>query len=92
MLRSFGPGEMIFIVALVVLLFGVFGAKRLPDAARSIGRSMRIFKSEVKEMRKDDSDATVPPSRSDELEGRVVDRTENGSAGPRVTEPPRREP
>jgi sec-independent protein translocase protein TatA len=31
----------------VVLLFG---AKKLPDAARSLGKSMRIFKSEIREM------------------------------------------
>jgi sec-independent protein translocase protein TatA len=31
----------------VILLFG---AKRLPDAARSLGKSMRIFKSELREM------------------------------------------
>ncbi len=46
-----GPWEILIIVLLVVVLFG---AKKLPDAARSIGRSMRIFKSEVKEMSNDD--------------------------------------
>jgi len=38
----------IFILLIVVLV--LFGAKRLPDSARSLGRSMRIFKSEMKEM------------------------------------------
>ncbi|ETZ99708.1 mttA/Hcf106 family protein [Mycobacterium kansasii 732] len=28
----------------------LFGAKKLPDAARSLGKSMRIFKSEIREM------------------------------------------
>lgn len=37
--------ELLIIVALVLLLFG---AKRLPDAARGLGRSMRIFKAETK--------------------------------------------
>jgi sec-independent protein translocase protein TatA len=37
--------EWLIIILLVVLLFG---AKRLPDAARSIGRSLRIFKAETK--------------------------------------------
>jgi len=37
--------EILVLVALVVLLFG---AKRLPDAARGLGRSLRIFKSETK--------------------------------------------
>jgi sec-independent protein translocase protein TatA len=36
------------ILAVVVILF--FGTKRLPDAARSLGKSMRIFKSEIKEL------------------------------------------
>jgi len=69
----------------------LFGAKRLPDAARSLGRSMRIFKSEVKEMRTDDdsaSRAAAQPPR--EVEGRVVDRTDGGTgqpAGDRVTAP-----
>ncbi|MHA7650939.1 Sec-independent protein translocase subunit TatA [Mycobacterium sp. ML4] len=36
------------ILALVVIV--LFGAKRLPDAARSLGKSLRIFKSEVREL------------------------------------------
>jgi sec-independent protein translocase protein TatA len=28
----------------------LFGAKRLPDAARSLGKSLRIFKAEVREL------------------------------------------
>jgi len=34
----------------VLVLVVLFGAKRLPDASRSIGRSLRIFKSEMKDM------------------------------------------
>ncbi|MDU0477688.1 Sec-independent protein translocase subunit TatA [Staphylococcus chromogenes] len=49
---NLGPTELIIIAVLVILLFG---AKKLPDAARSLGRSMRIFKSEVKEMQNDDA-------------------------------------
>lgn len=41
------------IVAVVVLI--LFGSKKLPDAARGLGRSLRIFKSEVKEMQNDES-------------------------------------
>lgn len=47
-----GPTQILIIVLILVLLFG---AKKLPDAARSIGRSMRVFRSEVKEM-KNESD------------------------------------
>jgi sec-independent protein translocase protein TatA len=45
------------IAVLVVLLILLFGAKRLPDAARSLGRSMRIIKAETKGLAEDDVDA-----------------------------------
>jgi sec-independent protein translocase protein TatA len=48
------------IVALVVVI--LFGSKKLPDAARGLGRSLRIFKSEVKEMQNDGKSET-PPSQ-----------------------------
>lgn len=38
------------ILILLIVVLVLFGAKRLPDSARSLGRSMRIFKSEMKEM------------------------------------------
>lgn len=43
--------EWLIILVLVVLLFG---AKRLPDAARGIGRSLRVFRSEVKGLSDDE--------------------------------------
>ncbi|KAA8958077.1 Sec-independent protein translocase subunit TatA [Mycobacterium sp.] len=39
----------ILLIAVIVL----FGAKRLPEAARSLGKSLRIFKSEVRELQND---------------------------------------
>ena len=42
------------IAVLVVVLVLLFGAKRLPDAARSLGRSMRILKAETKGLADDD--------------------------------------
>jgi sec-independent protein translocase protein TatA len=43
----------------------LFGAKRLPDSARSLGRSMRIFKSEMKEMTAEEkkADGETPPEK-----------------------------
>jgi sec-independent protein translocase protein TatA len=41
------------IVALVVLV--LFGYKKLPEMSRSVGRSLRIFKTEMKGMSEDDS-------------------------------------
>jgi len=77
MFRNFGPAEIIVVLVVLILLFG---AKRLPDAARSLGRSMRIFKSEVKEMKHDDDPpatsapaSSAAPERPREVEGRVVD-------------------
>lgn len=46
--------HLIIIVALAVLLFG---APKLPGLARSVGQSLRIFKSEVKQMKEDGNDA-----------------------------------
>lgn len=37
------PAGLVLLLIVIVL----FGAKRLPDAARSLGRSIRIFKSEM---------------------------------------------
>ena len=42
------------IIVLVVVLILLFGAKRLPDAARSLGRSLRIIKAETKGLADDD--------------------------------------
>jgi sec-independent protein translocase protein TatA len=44
------------IIVLVVVLILLFGAKRLPDAARSLGRSLRIIKAETKGLVDDDND------------------------------------
>ncbi|MBF9068525.1 Sec-independent protein translocase subunit TatA [Streptacidiphilus fuscans] len=41
----------IIIIAVIVLL--LFGAKRLPDSARALGKSLRILKSEVGAMKDD---------------------------------------
>lgn len=49
--------QILIIVLIIVILFG---AKRLPDVASSIGKSLKIFKKEVTELREDDS--TPPPS------------------------------
>jgi sec-independent protein translocase protein TatA len=56
---SMGPTELIIIAVVIILLFG---AKRMPDAARSLGRSMRIFKAETKDMRDREEGSTEVPS------------------------------
>jgi sec-independent protein translocase protein TatA len=46
----------ILIIAVVVLV--LFGSRKLPDAARSLGRSMRILKSEIQDLHEDDANGT----------------------------------
>ncbi|MCS6710665.1 Sec-independent protein translocase subunit TatA [Brachybacterium sp. EF45031] len=41
-------------VVLVLVVLLLFGAGKLPSLARNLGKSMRIFKSEVEELRADD--------------------------------------
>ena len=52
------PWHVIIILALLVLLFG---SRKLPDAARSIGQSLRIFKSEMKAAATDTTPASPAP-------------------------------
>jgi sec-independent protein translocase protein TatA len=46
-----GGWEWLIIIGVLVLLFG---AKRLPEMARSVGQSARVFKGEMKGLRDDD--------------------------------------
>ena len=62
------PWHWLIVIAVFVLLFG---AKKLPDAARSLGKSMRIFKSEIKEMQSDSKpDAAGAAGDADRLGAR----------------------
>ena len=55
------PWHWVIVIAVFVILFG---AKKLPDAARSLGKSMRIFKSEIKEMQSESqSDKPETPTQ-----------------------------
>jgi sec-independent protein translocase protein TatA len=50
---ALSPTHWLIIIAVLVLLFG---ARRLPDAARSLGRSARILKSEVRDLHADEAE------------------------------------
>jgi len=73
---SFGPLEIILIF-LVVLL--IFGAKRIPEIARGIGKGIREFKDATNEI-------------SSELEAETQDRKINRPQSPRQGQPQSREP
>jgi sec-independent protein translocase protein TatA len=51
-MELFTPGHLLVLAIVVAVLF--FGWKQLPDMARSVGRSLRIFKTEIKGMSEDD--------------------------------------
>ena len=68
----------ILIVAVVILV--LFGSRKLPEAARSLGKSMRILKSEVRGLHEDDVPAAaattaipVPPAQIQELQRKIDD-------------------
>ncbi len=52
-MELFSPGHLIPLLIVVAILF--FGWKQLPDMARSVGKSLRIFKTEMKGMGDDDA-------------------------------------
>jgi sec-independent protein translocase protein TatA len=49
----------ILIVAIVLIV--LFGSKKMPDAARSLGRSMRILKAEVSNLHPDEEEQARQP-------------------------------
>ena len=69
--------EIIIVLALLLLLFG---AKRLPDAARGLGRSLRIFKAETKGLREDEPTEAAPRQSLPPVQ-------QNNQQGPQVAPP-----
>jgi sec-independent protein translocase protein TatA len=65
---GFGAPELIIVLLIVLVLFGY---KKLPDASRALGRSLRIFKGEMKGM-KDDDVRTKDAARTTPLSGEVI--------------------
>ncbi|KOG45588.1 MULTISPECIES: Sec-independent protein translocase subunit TatA [Streptomyces] len=73
--------EILVIVGVIILLFG---AKKLPDMARSLGKSARILKSEAKAMKKDgegDEAATAAPAADQSAQQPVAPRTIQAAPG-----------
>jgi sec-independent protein translocase protein TatA len=79
---NLGPMEIGLIILAVLLLFGY---KKLPDASRSMGRSMRIFKSEMKGM-KDDDVRTKDAAATTPVQGQLVAPTADYEAEARAAE------
>jgi sec-independent protein translocase protein TatA len=81
---AFRPVHILILVLVVLILFGW---KKLPDAARSLGRSMRIFKSEVEEMKKD-GQSTPSAASGDTVKGETIHQTPDSAADP-ISDPTR---
>lgn len=79
------------IIILVVILL-LFGAPKLPGLARSVGQSMRIFKSEVKTMKNesaDPADSTVDANVDANVDGsRTSSESSNDVTGPETPPKP----
>ncbi|WP_129843795.1 Sec-independent protein translocase subunit TatA [Streptomyces sp. RFCAC02] len=79
----------ILLVLLVVVL--VFGSKRLPDTARSLGKSLRILKSETAAMRNDgrsqETDTAAPADPG--TASRTIQAAPGDVASARPVEEPR---
>ncbi|XUL91927.1 Sec-independent protein translocase subunit TatA [Streptomyces galilaeus] len=72
----------LLVVGIVVIL--LFGSKKLPEAARGLGKSMRILKSEAKAMKEESNVAQSVPVEPTA----VHTSTEAPTTTPTVTEPP----
>ena len=68
----------ILIVALVIIV--LFGSKKLPSAARSLGQSMRILKKEVQGLHEDEPESRPPALR--QRPRRCRDHAAPAGAGP----------
>jgi sec-independent protein translocase protein TatA len=68
MLGGLGPTELIIILLIVLVLFG---ARRIPDIAKGLGRGIKDFKSAIRE---EDDDEGVSESKS---ESRQAETTKN---------------
>ncbi|NUP44615.1 MAG: Sec-independent protein translocase subunit TatA [Streptomyces sp.] len=78
----------LLVLAIVIIL--LFGSKKLPDAARGLGKSMRILKSEAKAMKEDGAAPAPaaqpqpePASSADATAARVIQSSPGDAASAR---------
>lgn len=87
MFGRLGAPEIILILVVVILLFG---AKKLPDMARSLGKSARILKSEAKAMKNDHASSSAEEPAAPQTAARTIQSAPGDTASARpVSEPER---
>jgi sec-independent protein translocase protein TatA len=79
MLGELQPWHIIIVLLAFVLLFG---SKKLPDTARSLGRSLRMFKSEMTQLREESN-----PTRTESVTPAA--QASPTTSAPASAEPPR---
>ena len=84
MLGNLNGWHLVIILAVVLLLFG---APKLPGLARSIGQSMRIFRSEVKTMKDENGDAVAAETVEEEPPPAKNTTTKTPTAKPAANKP-----
>ncbi|MEV7089925.1 Sec-independent protein translocase subunit TatA [Streptomyces sp. NPDC093085] len=89
MFGKIGAPEMILILVVVVLLFG---SKKLPDMARSLGKSARILKSEAKAMKSEGQQTAPADPPNDAPQDQAAARTIQASPGDVTSARPVSEP
>ncbi|MFD5818017.1 Sec-independent protein translocase subunit TatA [Streptomyces sp. NPDC059618] len=72
------PWHLLILVVVIVL---VFGSKKLPDMARSLGKSARILKSEAKAMKEEGKQPTTSTPAESADEPTPAQRTIQASPG-----------
>lgn len=86
--NAFKPWHLIVLVAVLILLFG---AKRLPGAARSLGRSMRILKAETKGLVEEPEPDDLDEKADAQTGRRPLSKENKGEAATgEVLDPPQR--
>ncbi|NUT46871.1 MAG: Sec-independent protein translocase subunit TatA [Saccharothrix sp.] len=82
---NLGPTELIIILVVIVLLFG---AKKLPEMARSLGRSAKILKAETKGLRSNDDEETQQAAQQATTAQQVPAPQQLPPAQPQVVQQP----
>lgn len=85
------PAIWIILILLVILLFG---ASKLPDITRNIGKSLKIFKEEVRDLSDDRTDQSIdhnpspPPQQTPPPQASPSPENTNGESPPHAPKPP----